>query len=165
MGPPHTALSTSADAPTSSDLATQIQSIIAEQLQQMMLSSGSGSSASQSSATLPAIAPFSPKGNKVIPRIFDSDASSHMTTSDASLLTHTYSPSFPHFIYTADSSQLPVTKIGSITTGLLSISIVLFVPNLSMNLFSVSLPKMDISLRFPPLDVLYRIHQQGARLG
>lgn len=164
MGPPHTALSTSADAPTSSDLATQIQSIIAEQLQQMMISSGSGSSASQSSATLPAIAPFSLKGNKAIPRIFDSGASSHMT-SDASLLTHTYSPSFPHFIYTTDSSQLPVAKIGSITTGLLSISIVLFVPNLSMNLFSVSLPKMDISLHFPPLDVLYRIHQQVARLG
>lgn len=47
-------------------------------------------------------------------------------TSDASVLTHTYSPS-SHFIYTDNGSLLHVTKIGTITAGLLSSSC-LFIP-------------------------------------
>lgn len=57
--------------------------------------------------------------------------------SDSSLLTHTYSPSYPYFIYIANGSRLTITKIGSITIGLLSISFILFILNLSVNLLSI----------------------------
>lgn len=102
-------------------LTSQIKTVI-------MSNSGTGSSlASAFSAT---ISPFSVTANATVLYIFDSGASGHMT-SDDSVLTQTDSPSSSQFIYTA--SHLPVIKISSITSGLLSISSILFVSNLSAN--------------------------------
>ena len=108
-------------------ISLHIHSNVVEQLQQMMLYFGFESLVSLSSATVPAIAPFFPTGNKGIPWLFDSGAFSHLTR-DASLLTHTFSPSSFNFIYTVDGSHLPITKIFTFTTGLLSISFVPFFP-------------------------------------
>lgn len=74
---------------------------------------------------------------------------------DASLLTHTYSPSSPRFIYTVDSFHLASNKIGIITSGLLSISI--FGLNFSVILLSISQHVRKVMwLPFPHLDPLCR---------
>ena len=59
-------------------------------------------------------------------------------TYDASLLSHTNSPSPPHFIYTGNGTCPPFTKISTITSSLLSILSVIFISNLFVNFLSIS---------------------------
>lgn len=59
-------------------------------------------------------------------------------THDLSLLCHCYSPSVKLTIHTADGTLLPVTTIGSVSHQMLSSSHVLCVPQISINLISVS---------------------------
>lgn len=99
----------------------------------MLLSGLVSSSAFVSSSTLPAIAPFSPIGTQLSFEYLIQVPS--YITSDDSLLAHTHSLLSPRFIYTTNDSHLLVTKIGTITSSLLSISSVLFVPNLFVNVF------------------------------
>lgn len=115
-----------------------------------------------SSAALPAMASFLPWVIK-LSRAYLLLVPLVTLPFDASLLTYTYSHSSPRIICTVDSFHLAANKIGIITSGLLSISILGL--NLSVIPLSISqLVMMVMWLPFPHLDPLCRIHQLGAGL-
>lgn len=68
--------------------------------------------------------------------LLDSGASNHMTYNHT-VLSQSKPLTSPSVIYTADGSPASATHFGSIRTDRLSVSEVLFIPKLSMNLLSV----------------------------
>jgi hypothetical protein len=59
-------------------------------------------------------------------------------TSDSSVLSSLHSLDFPLSVLTADSTSLPVTSRGTLSTPSFSVSNVSLVPCLTMNLLSVA---------------------------
>ena len=117
---------------------SQIQSMIDERMQQLFLTSNSTSPMAASPSDLGSamtMSGASGKTNSVW--LFYSGASYHMTC-DSSLLHSCHPPSRNLKIHIADDTPLPVITIGSISTKNMSLSTVLCVPDLSVNLISIS---------------------------
>ena len=117
---------------------SHVQSMIDEHMQQLFLASSSTSSTATSPSTQgSAMTMFGALGNATPVWIFYYGASYHMTC-DSSLLHSCHPPSRNLNIHTAEDTLLPVITIDSISTKHLSLSTILCVPNLSLNLISVS---------------------------
>jgi hypothetical protein len=87
-------------------------------------------------------------------------------TSDPTLFSQKFALSPNPTIYTADGSRLPVSHIGSISSPNLSVDNTYLVPQLSLNLLSVSqLCELGLELTFSNRDVDVQDPQTGQLIG
>lgn len=122
------------------NLTSHIHAMVDARMQQLFLAS-STNSASQMvttpSASGSAMTFYGPSGTHDTTWIFYSGASYHVTN-DVSKLHNCYTHASSLPIHTANATPLPVSLIGFVSNKLISLTNVLCVPHLSINLISIS---------------------------